>query len=188
MFVLILGCITPSLAAADDITKSTQNYVGIQALGLLESYDDSGGAIQAEDTYGIGIKYGLRFDGPSEKMDLGLELNLNWYSTMDINVLGLETEFDTVSFMARYKMYATSLGNGAIEPYFYAGLGVQVVVWDVAGTTITEADSAYELGLGAEWDVAEHVSLFAEGGYVLSTGQLDGLDFVGVAAGINFKF
>ncbi|MCH7959101.1 MAG: porin family protein [Candidatus Hydrogenedentes bacterium] len=188
MIVLVLGCIAPSLAAADDLTDSYAQYIGIQVLGLLENFDDEGGTVDAENTFGLGIKYGARFDGNSDKMDTALELHLNWYDTMDVNVLGVPVEFDTLSFMVRGKILATSLGNGTVDPYAYVGLGIQFVESTVLGISVSDSALAYELGIGVEWATTDRISLFAEGGYVVSSGDLNGLDFIGVAAGINFKF
>ena len=193
MIVLVLGCIAPSLAAADDLTENYARYAGFQVTGLLESFDDFGGLLDYENSFGLGARLGLRIDGNSESMDYAFELNINWYSSIDVDdaATGLKVaELDAFSVMLRPKVYATNLGSDVFEPYAFIGIGFMNGELTIPSLSISAdaTELAFEIGVGSEWNVTDSMSLFAEVGYFQPTGDLDDFPFVTIAGGLNYKF
>ena len=76
-----------------------------------------------------------------------------------------------------------------VEPFLYAGIGLGWVELD-AGSAGSIDDTGFIARFGGGFDlyVTESVALQVSSSYVLTTGDLEDLDYVSLVAGVQYRF
>ncbi|MCH7916268.1 MAG: outer membrane beta-barrel protein [Deltaproteobacteria bacterium] len=147
-------------------------------------------------TFVLGAKLGLRYDAPAhESGALALELNFAWYDTVDVDdPTGAKiAELDIWSVTLRPKFYMVVGPDRRFGYYLYLGFGYmeadrKITAGSSSGMEDDESGFVFEVGLGLEVSIADHVSVFIETGAVEPTGPLHDLSLWTVGGGIVFRF
>ena len=166
-------------------------YLG--ALTLYGFEDSIDAPLESDDTFGLNARWGVRFDTPSDEIDLALELNFTWYDTVDVGFLGTKfAEIDMWSLTLRPKLYVSGIADGRFAPYVYAGVGYmegdsKVTAGPFAGAKDSESGFVFELGTGLEVSITDYVGVFVEAGYVEPPDDFD-LSLWTVGVGVLFRF
>lgn len=187
---ILLVCATYSASYGDDDEKVSW-YVG--ALTLYGFEDSIDAPFESDDIFGLNARWGVRFDTPSEEIDLALELNFAWYDTVDIAIFGTEIgEIDMWSLTLRPKLYFSGIADGRFAPYVYAGAGymegdAKITAGLFAGTKDSQSGFVFELGTGLEVSITDYVGVFAEAGYVEPPDDFD-MSLWTVGVGVLFRF
>ena len=97
-------------------------------------------------------------------------------------------ELETLTFTGNVKGY---LLTGRVQPFLLAGVGLmQVEAKDTVGVglSIEEEDFAARFGGGVDFYINPNIAVVIDVGYVLPTGDLDGLDYVSFSGGFQYRF
>jgi len=146
-----------------------------------------------EDTGSVGIDPGYGFDawgGYKFNKWVAAELQLEYLNGFKTSVSFLDLDAQAVTFGANLKAFplASVLGH-QIQPFLLAGPGFSWFGFDAG--SFGRADGlgfSARFGGGIDFYVTEHVALQVSSSYVLTTGDVDGLDYVSLVAGIQYKF
>jgi hypothetical protein len=175
-----LSC--PALAAAQeqDVTRSG-SYVGVAGTWAIELFDPPP-PLDVDNSIGLNARAGYRF-----MPYLAAELHYEWGSEFDVDagVFG-ETEIETHVATVNVKGIYTSPNVGPIQPYLLAGAGFMYAEAD--DIDVDETGFAARMGGGFDLYFSESVSAVAEVTYVLTTGDVDGLDYLSLAWGLRYHF
>jgi opacity protein-like surface antigen len=188
----------PVLERDDDYARNGA-YVGANLAGAwyTEVKDDVRDAIEAADLdlkldlespLGIGIRAGYRF-----LPWLAGEFQFQWFSKAKVEVSTIDTtsdfiKFETITFTGNLKAYPLT---GRIQPFVLTGIGLMHADVDDKmgfGTHDTDEDFAARFGAGVDLYANRNFVVVVEGGYVLPTGSLDGMDYVFWSVGLNYRF
>ncbi len=187
---VLLVFATYSVSYGDEyVDEEVSWYLGALTLYAFEDFFDE------PLEFGLGAKWGVRFDTPSNEIDLALELNFVWYDTVDQDdPTGAKiAEIDMWYLTLRPKLYFSGIAGGRFAPYVYAGAGYmeadrKITAGIDIGAEKSSSGFVFELGTGLEVAITNFVWVFTEVGYVEPTGDLDGLSHWTVGGGILFRF
>ena len=148
-------------------------YLGVGGLYAIENFDSGG----------------FDFDnGPGFNFRLGYRLAPHWaieamgerVDKFDIKGGGLSIDTWTGTLNSKF-FFLTN----RFQPYGLFGLGF---MRGHASSSVTETDLALRFGGGLDSYITEHWVVTTEVSYVLPTGDVDGVDYVSLGAGIQYRF
>ena len=187
------------MLARDDDYARNGAYVGANLAGAWyrEVKDDVRDAIEAngfnlnidlESPLGLGARAGYRF-----LPHLAGEVQIQWFAKAKTEVGNEDVsvnfnKFETLTVTGSLKAYPLT---GRIQPFAQVGIGLMHAdVDDKLGfdTHDTDEDFAARFGGGVDLYANRNFVVVVEGGYVLPTGNLDGMDYVFWSVGLNYRF
>ncbi len=192
MFIIVLA--RPTQATQPDYA-ATGPYLGVGAAFAWDNFDRLG-RLDPDMAYGIDAWGGYRF-----LSFLAAELQVEYLNGFDdhyeINLLPdiingsplllarVEVEGEVVTFTGNLKAY---LPLGRFQPFVLAGVGQGHVELDYGWREFSETAFAARFGGGFDLYVTDALALQLSSSYVLQTGDLDGLDYVSLIAGLQYRF
>ncbi len=163
-WIFLIALAGPTQATEPDYA-ATGPYLGVGAAFAWDNFDEVGN--WAPDmAFGFDAWGGYRF-----LSFLAAELQIEYLNGFDIELApGFELEGQAVTFTGNLKAY---LPLGRFQPFFLAGVGLGYVEFEV---------------FGIEFYLTDALALQLSSSYVLQTGDLDGLDYVSLIAGLQYRF
>jgi len=167
-------------------------YLGIALAGAVytEVEDDLeaafGGTIpvDVEVPPGLDARVGYRFHP-----HLAGEVQIQWFPKADIEFFDVNVlELETLTFTGNVKGY---LLTGRIQPFLLVGAGLMHFdTKDKLGLFLSAKgeDFAARFGGGVDIYITPNIAAVIDGGYVLPTGDVDGLDYVSFSVGFQYRF
>jgi opacity protein-like surface antigen len=206
--ILVFAGADPALAQDDDFARNGI-YLGVNMAGTWyrdvrdEVAKEIGGipppkpfpteSVTVEEPFGLGARVGYRFHP-----HFAAEVQLQWFTNaavrfIDEDATVIAFEFENLAFSGNVKAYPLT---GRIQPFLLAGVGLMhFSAKDKVGfgTKTSGEDFAARFGAGIDFYITPSIAAFAEGGYVLTTGELDGLGHVGLdhvvwSVGLQYRF
>lgn len=165
----------PSAVEAQDDYGRTGVYIG-GGMGF--------GFEQFEGTDGLNIGTGVGGDlwaGYRFHPNVAAELQLEYLDRFDLGPI----EGNALTFTGNLKGYLTT---GRVQPFAVVGAGVTRAEFKLFGSSASETDFSARFGGGLDCYVTERVSLGAAASYVLTTGSIDGFDYVSLVFGAQYRF
>jgi len=147
------------------------------------------GVLDSNNPVGLGVRVGYRFHP-----HLAAEIELQWYSDMKIDFL---VNDDTTKLLKLESLTLTGnvkgyLLTGRIQPFVVAGAGLMHFNAEDRlnlGIVKSKGDAfAGRFGVGIDFYINKNIVVVTEGGYVLPTGDADGLDYVFWSVGLQYRF
>jgi opacity protein-like surface antigen len=195
----LLGALLAAPASAGDYSRFGLYLGGGGSYGTDVFTDEIANSfnvpVDVDDTFGANARVGLRLFAP-----LALELQYEWLSEYDIEILGFDAfSLEQQALSANLKLY---LPIWRVQPYLLAGVGfVHYELEDsVPGIDLSADDTvlAGRFGGGAEVYLTRHLALYGEGAVVLTAAEIDidipgvsdvkGLHYVSAQAGLIIRF
>ena len=161
-------------AAENSYYARTGPYVGT---GLALGFDNFDGVGNLDLSTGVGFDI---WGGFRIIPNLAVEAQLEYIDRVNIGPL----ELDVFTFTANVKGY---LLTGRIQPFLLAGIGASV--WDANAFSSASGFSA-RFGGGVDFYLSERFdfALQMSTSYVVTTGDIDGLDYVSLIFGAQYLF
>ncbi len=120
--------------------------------------------------------------------NIAIETQLE-YSSYEADFFGLDIDVNLLTFTTNLKGYVLT---GQFQPFALVGVGVMNAELDIDGSagsrTHSESDFAARFGGGIDYWINESISVGLTSSYVLTTGDVDGVDYVSLALGIQYRF
>ena len=179
-FTLIAMIGIPASVQAEDDYDRPGFYVGA-GLGLgFEQFDGFGG---------LDVDTGIGFDGWAGYRltpHFAAELQLEYIDRFDLSIGGVDVlELETLAFTGNLKGY---LSTGWLQPFAVVGIGVLRVDIDSIIGSGSDSDFVARFGGGVDLYISPNLSLGTTASYVLGTGDIDGLDYVSLVFGAQYRF
>jgi len=182
IFTLLIGIAFAGAALAEEPEDHSAFYLGIGAGFGFENFDGIGG-VDVDAAFGFDAWGGYRFN-----KWIATELQLEYLNGFDATI-GVDIEGQAVTFGANLKLFPLAcVLNDRIQPFVMAGPGFTWVQLEAGGLKVDELDFSARFGGGIDFWVTDNVALQASSSYVLTTGDLDGTDYISLVAGIQYKF
>jgi hypothetical protein len=136
--------------------------------------------------YGTAVGFNLGA-GLRVRRHVGLDLALEFIPSFEARSFS-PADIDTTLITINGRWYLPGLGLGLsdrIQPYALTGAGILI-----ADTRITplQSDFAARLGGGIDYWLTSALALGLNATYVLTTGDVDGLDYVSLSWGLQYTF
>jgi opacity protein-like surface antigen len=181
---IIVTCLWMGGAAfAEAGDQGNQTYLGLGAGFGFENFDDTGG-LDIDDAYGFDVWGGYRF-----VPHVAAEAQLEYLNGFDASIFGIDLDGQALAVTGNVKVFPFANLSDRVEPFLYAGMGVGWFEIDAGPLGDTdEADFIGRFGGGIDLYLSQNVALQVSSSYVLTTGDLDGLDWVSLVAGLQFRF
>ncbi len=184
-FTLIAMIGIPASVQAEDDYDRPGFYLGA-GLGLgFEQFDGTGG-LDIDTGIGFDAWAGYRY-GPH----LAAELQLEYIDRLDFSA-DLGPPFGVVDFEGNFLTFTGNLKayllTGSVQPFAVVGIGVLRAELEALGISIVDTDFAARFGGGVDFYDSPNLSLGATASYVLTTGENDGLDYVSLVLGFQYRF
>jgi hypothetical protein len=192
--ILILAGSSPALSQNDDFDRSGF-YVGVGLGGaaytnveddLEDSLEAIGYAfsVDVEVPPGLDARAGYRFHPR-----IAAEVQLQWFPKAQIEIEDIDAlDLETLVFTGNAKGY---LLTGRVQPFLLVGGGLMhYEVTDDLGVGVKDEGSAFAARFGGGVDIYLHRNFVIplDAGYVLPTGDADGLDLVSFSFGFQYRF
>jgi opacity protein-like surface antigen len=164
---------------------ATGPYLGIGAAYAWDQFDGFG-SLDPDMAIGFDAWGGYRF-----LSYLAAELQLEYLNGFDIQIPGdfffpsQKLEGEALTFTGNLKAY---LPLGRFQPFILSGVGLGYFKFEIGRTDISDTAFAARFGGGVDFYVTEALALQVSSSYVLQTGDLDGLDYVSLIAGLQYRF
>jgi opacity protein-like surface antigen len=160
---------------------ATGFYLGIGAAYAWDQFDQFS-TREPDMAIGFDAWGGYRF-----LSYLAAELQLEYMNGFDVSYpwYGYYLEGEAVTFTGNLKAY---LPLGRFQPFLMSGVGLGFVKFEFGGNDNSDTAFAARFGGGIDFYVTESVALQISSSYVLQTGDLDGLDYVSMTAGLQYRF
>ncbi len=170
-------------ALAEGGDQGSQVYLGLGAGFGFENFDGTQG-LDIDEAFGFDAWGGYRIVPL-----VAAEVQLEYLNGFDTTIFGLDIDGQAVAFTGNAKLFPLAEVSDRVEPFLYAGIGVGWFEFDVGpfGTT-DESDFIARFGGGIDLYVTENVAFQVSSSYVLTTGDLDDLDYVSLVAGVQYRF
>ena len=211
--ILVFAGADPALAQDDDFARNgiylSVNMAGTWYRDVQDDLAKEIGRIPSPTPFptdqvmvgeplGLGARVGYRFHP-----HFAAEVQLQWFANATVYFIDevadrrdaavMAMEFETLAFSGNVKAYPLT---GRIQPFLLAGVGLMhFSTKDKVGLGIKPSgeDFAARFGAGIDFHITPSIAAFAEGGYVLTTGELGGLDHVGLdqvvwSVGLQYRF
>ncbi|MCH7868997.1 MAG: outer membrane beta-barrel protein [Myxococcales bacterium] len=182
-----------------DIVRHQFFYLsgGLAAGEYLEVEDDFRRSfaplkVKAKETVGTDLRAGYRMH-----RNIAAELQFQWFSPALVKVEGIDLlEVETWTFTGNLKAYLITermevAWHGTIHPYVVAGVGLMhFYVKDAFGAGLKGdgEDLAARFGGGIELYFHMNFGVYFDVTYIMTTGDVEGLDHVGMTVGGIFRF
>ena len=180
-FSLLIG-ITWTGAAVAEPRDHSGFYLGIGPGFGFENFDVPGG-IDIDAAFGFDAWGGYKFNEW-----IATELQLEYLNGFDIDVANIDGQ--AVTFGANVKLFPFAFVlTDRIQPFLMAGPGFTWLQLDVGPLgTADDLGFSARFGGGIDFYITDNVALQASSSYVLTTGDLDGADYISLVTGIQYKF
>ncbi len=185
-FTLIALIGIPATAQAEDDYGRSGLYLGA-GLGL--------GFEQFEGTGGLDIDTGIGFAGWAgyrNNPHAALELQLEYMDRFNASVGGVDIDANVLAFTGNLKAY---LMTGKVQPFAVVGIGVLRAELEAFDASVSDTDFAARFGGGIDFYGSQlgkngrtNLSLGVTASYVLTTGAIDGFDYVSLVLGFQYRF
>jgi opacity protein-like surface antigen len=177
MFIIALA--GPTQATEPDYA-ATGPYLGVGAAFAWDNFENLG-SLDPDMAFGFDAWGGYRF-----LSFLAGELQIEYLNGFDTKLTPtFELEFQAVTFTGNLKAY---LPLGRFQPFVLAGVGLSYVEFEVASIDGSDTAFAARFGGGIDFYLTDALALQLSSSYVLQTGDLDGLDYVSLIAGLQYRF
>jgi len=171
----------PAAARAEDDYDRSGFYLGAGIGFGWEQFEDTGEVSSFDSGIGLDGWAGYRF-----APHLAGELQLEYLDRFNTSFrTGGNIDTDVVVFTGNLKVY---LMTGAVQPFAVVGIGFLRAESEFMGRSHSDADFAARFGGGVDFYDSPNLSLGATVGYVLTTGGVDGLDYVSLVLGFQYRF
>ncbi|MBI1850190.1 MAG: porin family protein [Planctomycetes bacterium] len=187
----LTGCMSTQPATDDQGCLRTGPYVGVGAIYAIENFHlsdaeaASGTSISAEDSPGIDLRTGYRFDRHA-----AIEAVVQDYFGGHFSSDGVDFgKYDGESLTLNLKVYPTELER--LQPYFLVGGGVLHANFaDTVGLGVSDSQTSFlgRIGLGADAYLSPNVVLDVEGAYSIPSGDLQDFRYTAITLGLQFRF
>ena len=148
--------------------------------------------VKAKETVGTDVRVGYRMH-----RNIAAELQFQWFSPTTVKVAGIDLlEIETWTFTGNLKGYLLSkrmveATGGRIHPFLVAGVGL--MHFDVQdklglGASSDGQDLVARFGGGLDVYVTNRLGIYLDVTYLLATGDVEGLDHVGLSLGALYRF
>ena len=165
----------PSTAEAQDDYARTGPYLGV-GLGLgFENFQGTGG-LDIDTGIGVDAWGGYRFHP-----NIAAEAQVEYLDRFDAGPL----KGNALTFTGNLKGYAMT---GRVQPFAVVGVGVTRGEVEAFGGSVSETGFSSRFGGGVDLYISESVSVGATASYVLTTGDIDGFDYVSLVFGVQYRF
>jgi opacity protein-like surface antigen len=182
-FALAIGITWAGSALAVGPEDDSAFYVGIGAGFGFENFDGTGG-LDIDTAFGFDAWGGYKFN-----KWIATELQLEYLNGFDAKILGIDIDGQAVTFGANLKLFPlASVLPDRVQPFVMAGPGFTWLELDAGGFDADELDFSARFGGGIDFYLTDNIALQASSSYVLSTGDLDGTDYISLVAGLQYKF
>jgi opacity protein-like surface antigen len=166
-----------ALAQGDDYSR-TGGYIAIGGVYAIEQFDS--GPLDFSNGGGIEARVGYRGHRYAS-----VEAQLHWSTGYSEEIFGEDIDVDLVMLTANARLHAPL---GAFQPYALAGIGGLYARAEAAGESIDDTGFAFRVGGGLEFYATPNVVLDLGLTYVVTDGDVDGLDFLTIGGGIGYRF
>ena len=159
-------------------------YIGAGVGPGFEAFDDFFDLLDFDTGFVVDGWLGYRVH-PNIAIEAQLE-----YSRYESDAIGpFDLDLNLLTFTTNLKCY---VATGQIQPFALVGIGVMNAELDIDGPgfdrTISESDLAARFGGGVDYWVTESISLGLTTSYILTTGDVEDLDYISLALGIQYRF
>jgi opacity protein-like surface antigen len=160
---------------------ATGFYLGIGAAYAWDQFDQFS-TREPDMAIGFDAWGGYRF-----LSYLAAELQLEYMNGFDVSYpwYGYYLEGEAVTFTGNLKAY---LPLGRFQPFLMSGVGLGYVKSEIGRSDTSYTAFAARFGGGFDFYVTESLAFQISSSYVLQTGDLDGLDYVSMTAGLQYRF
>ncbi len=192
--ILILAGPGPALSQDGDFDRS--GFYGGIALGgavYTEVKDDLEDAlasigyalsVDVEAPPGLDVRAGYRFHPR-----IAGEVQLQWFPKAQIQIEDIDAfDLETLVLTGNAKGY---LLTGRFQPFVLVGGGLMHFnLKDDVGLGTSEKGTAFaaRFGGGVDFYLSRNIVIALDAGYVLPTGDADGLDHVSFSVGVQYRF
>jgi len=154
-------------------------YVGGGGSYIMEQFDASelGANVTFDDSFGANAKVGYRIHPR-----FAIEADGLWLKNFDDPS---NSKIDGFAVSGNAKVF---LATANIQPYAVAGGGWATLDATSGGRTVSDADAFVRLGGGVDMYMTDHLLLYVEGTYVLTTGQIKDNDVIPMTIGLQVRF
>ncbi len=170
----------PAGALAENDYGRSGFYLGV-GLGLgWERFEDTGGFSDFYNGIGLDGWAGYRFDP-----HFAAELQLEYLDRFNTSFMGVNIDTDVLAFTGNLKAY---LMTGRVQPFAVVGIGFLRAESEFLGISVSDTDLAARFGGGVDLYDSPNVSFGATVSYVLTTGDVDGFDYVSLVLAFQYRF
>ena len=168
--ILIAMAAPPASAERGEDYARTGAYLGAGLALGWENYD--GAPLDFDTGVGFDAWGGYRFHP-----NFAGELELEYVDRVNLGPI----DTSLLTFTGNLKAYLT---RGRVQPFALVGIGVT----RVGAGPVSESSFGARFGGGIDFYICENVSLGATASYVLATRDIDGLDYVSLVMGAQYRF
>jgi len=171
---------------------------GLAAGEYLEIEDDfeddlGGPSVKVDETIGVDLRAGYRIH-----RNLAAEVQFQWLSDVKVKAAGIKLlEVETWTLTGNLKVYALTdriaavLMGGRVQPFLLAGVGL--MHFDIGDPLVPLTDDdgqdlAARFGAGIDFYATKEIGFCFDVTYLIATGDVDGLDHVGLSLGAIYRF
>ena len=186
LFTLVaLAATLPSALAqaAGPDYAATGPYLGIGVGFGFDNFDDGVLGFDHDPAYGFDFWVGYRV-----YRHVAVETQLEYLNGFKVDLQDLSVlKFQALTGIVNLKGYALT---GRIQPFavFGFGLGWGKVESNLVPVSEDELDIVVRLGGGLDYYLTEHIAIQTTAAYVFATGGLDGMDYVSLLLGAQYRF
>lgn len=183
IFFLVAGISWGGTALAEKPDPSGP-YLGIGVGFGFNNFEDTGG-LNIDPAYGFDAWGGYKFNEW-----VAAELQLEYLNGFDTSGFFVDVKAQVVTFGGNLKVFPlASVLSRRIQPFLLAGPGFTWIGLDanLLGQA-DELDFSARFGGGIDFYVTDNVALQLSSSYVLTTGSIDGADYISLVAGVQYKF
>lgn len=159
-------------------------YLGIGVGFGFNNFEDTG-SLNIDPAYGFDAWGGYKFNEW-----VAAELQLEYLNGFDTSGFFVDVKAQVVTFGGNLKVFPlASVLSRRIQPFLLAGPGFTWIELDANSLgRADELDFSARFGGGIDFYVTDNVALQLSSSYVLTTGSIDGSDYISLVAGVQYKF
>ncbi len=153
----------------------------------------AGPSVKVDETVGVDLRAGYRIH-----RNFAVEMQFQWLSDVKIKAAGIKLlEVETWALTGNLKVFlltdriAAALLGGRIQPYLVSGVGL--MHFDIGDSLIPLPDDdgqdlAARFGGGVDFYATRKIGAYLDVTYLMATGDVEGLDHVGLSLGAIYRF
>jgi opacity protein-like surface antigen len=165
---------------AEEETRDSYIYLGGAFSIGIDNFDGTAGLSSSDEGFGFDFWLGYRIN-----RYVGVEGRISHISGFDAQFEGEAIDFQMFSFTGNVKVYPIT---GIFQPYAILGIGSA----DFKGQSLSyernDTGVLVVVGGGIDIYVLDRFSVMAELDYIVTVGDVKGLDQIQAKAGIQFQF
>lgn len=174
-----IGISASSQAQEDDYGRSGP-YLGLGMGFGWEQFDGTSGFSNFDNALGLDGWAGFRLSPY-----FAAEVQLEYLDRFNTSFMGSKIDAYALTFTGNLKGY---LMTGPVQPFALVGLGFLRFKAEGSGIDDSETGSAIRFGGGVDLYDSPNVSFGATLSYVLALGAVDGLDYLSLVLGFQYRF